>query len=376
MTTIDRALLKASWRSWLSDEGPRIGPRWLLWTWTLLFAAVLAVGFTILGYLLSRRGGADFSSVASWAGWYGRNLIVCVVVAGLIHLMFDLSSGWMLARKPRWAGWQRSLYFGGVPMLGVLIGWPIGATLAGVDLSAWLLAPGGLRMIAGSLLISTVISFFLHHWFASKAREQQAEQRATEAQLRLLQGQIEPHFLFNTLANVQSLIDADPAKAKHMLESFTDYLRATLSGLRRGDGTLGGELELAEAYLRLLQSRMEERLQFSIDAPAELRALPLPPLLLQPLVENAIVHGLEPQVRGGTVRITARRDADQLVLEVHDDGRGPDAPPRRGAQAGAGVALVNIRERLRGRYGPQASLEITAADPGTRATLRLPASDH
>jgi sensor histidine kinase YesM len=222
-----------------------------------------------------------------------------------------------------------------------------------------------------SLSTTLVLTFFFHHWFSSKARQYHAEQRATEAQLKLLQAQIEPHFLFNTLANVQSLMDHDLPRARQMLGSFTDYLRASLGTLRRDDSAVADELELARSYLELLQARMDDRLRFSIDADEAARTLPLPPLLLQPLVENAVVHGLEPSIDGGSVTVTARVRGDRLVLEVRDDGRGPDAPPS-GARRGNGVALQNIRERLFTRYGEQARLSIEPAHPGTCARIELP----
>ena len=198
-----------------------------------------------------------------------------------------------------------------------------------------------------------------------------AEKRATEAQLRLLQAQIEPHFLFNTLANVVALIDHEPAKARQMLGAFTDYLRASLTGLRRDVGPLADELALAEAYLRVQQSRMEERLRFVIEADENVRAALLPPLLLQPLVENAVQHGLEPTLDGGTVRVQARAEGGELVIEVHDDGRGLHAPPRKaaGQRRGAGQHPRTAGATLRQRPPAWRS---SAADPGTVARLRLP----
>ena len=201
------------------------------------------------------------------------------------------------------------------------------------------------------------------------ARRLQAEKRAAEAQLRLLQGQIEPHFLFNTLANVSSLMDDDVPRAKVMLESFTDYLRASLGNLRRLDATLGGELDLVGHYLELMKTRMEDRLQYSVHYDPHLRDVTMPPFLLQPLVENALHHGLEPKVEGGSVHISATIDANTLVLEVLDNGMGPDSTRRR---PGSGMALANVRERLQAQYGDTASLTLTDANPGMRATMRLP----
>jgi sensor histidine kinase YesM len=195
---------------------------------------------------------------------------------------------------------------------------------------------------------------------------------------------MEPHFLFNTLANVISLIDADAPRAKHMLEALTDYLRASLSGLRHDDSTLAVELDLAGRYLELMRTRMGERLRFEIDAEDSLRDAVLMPLVLQPLIENAVKHGLEPQVDGGAVRIQAARIAvdgrDSLRICIEDDGAGLAAAaerPRRRVAGGAdgnGIALANLRERLLARFGSDAQLTLSDLDDGggTRACLVLP----
>ena len=159
-----------------------------------------------------------------------------------------------------------------------------------------------LTLVVIALMVTAMLSTF----FSLRIKRIRAEMRANEAQLRLLQGQMEPHFLFNTLANVISLIDVDAPRAKHVLEAFTDYLRVSLGSLRRTDSTLGAELELATRFLQLMQVRMGERLRFEIDVEGSLRNASLPPLLLQPLVENAVKHGLEPQVDGGVVRVRGR----------------------------------------------------------------------
>jgi LytS/YehU family sensor histidine kinase len=171
---------------------------------------------------------------------------------------------------------------------------------------------------------------------------------------------------------VQSLLDHDVPKARAMLESFTDYLRSSLGSLRQDDSTLDHELNLAQAYLTLLKIRMEDRLQFSIEHDESVLRACVPPLLLQPLVENAIQHGLEPSIQGGHVRISARLQGRQVVLEVQDDGLGPDVPSRRSGRPGTGLALVNLRQRLSARFGGQATLEIQALHPGTLARITLP----
>jgi hypothetical protein len=371
---IDRAVLAASWRSWISDDNRgRAGPVWLQWAWTLLLCAVIALAFTLLGFFAFSRGRESWGTAAGWAHWYGRNLIVSLSIGVLIHLLFDLGRrlGARPARVRAWRPWQRSLYFAGTPLLGVLVGWPLGVMLAGFDLVGWLGA-GGRGLMATSLGLSVLLTLFFHHYFSTKARQYEAEKRATEAQLRLLQAQIEPHFLFNTLANVHGLLDHDLPRARQMLAAFTEYLRCSLGTLRLEESPLAQELELARHYLLLLQARMEDRLQFSIEADEASRRQRLPPLLLQPLVENAVQHGLEPSIRGGRVSVRAHVAAGQLVLEVHDDGLGPDAPPRLGRRPGAGLALANIRQRLQARYGSEATLELRAAQPGTLARITLP----
>jgi hypothetical protein len=376
---INRSLLKASWESWVTSSLGRSGPYWLQWVWTLLFCAALACLFTVLGFIAyARDASGAWRNWAGWVEWYGRNLIVTTTIGGIIHVLFDAARLTFAtpAALRRWSGWQRTLFFSGLPMLGTLCGWPLGVWLAGAPVQRWRLGPELMNTLVGVLLLSLLLTFVFHQFFALKNRQLQAERRATEAQLRLLQGQMEPHFLFNTLANVQALLDHDLPKARAMLQAFTDYLRGSLGQLRRDDSALGMELDLAEAYLRLLQGRMEDRLHFAISADDGARRVSLPPLLLQPLVENAVLHGLEPQLDGGSVHIAARVHAGQLVLQVRDDGRGLDATGRSGARSGHGngngVALQNVRDRLQSRYGSRASLLLQAAHPGTLATITLP----
>ncbi len=371
---IDRALLKASWQSWITNDArPRAGPYWMQLLWTLLFSAALAVLFTVFGFMAYGRGEGAWRNLAGWAYWYGKNFIVCLTIGATIQMMFDL--GRLTVAKPqrvaRWPLALRTLYFSGVPLLGVVLAWPLGLWLAGQNVAVWFGSSDGRNVIFGTVLLSLLITFLLHHWFASKAAEVEAERRATEAQLRLLQAQIEPHFLFNTLANVQSLMDHDLPKARQLLGSFTDYLRASLGTMRSEDSTVAHELDLARSYLELLQIRMEDRLRFKVEADDGARQQPLPPLLLQPLVENAVVHGLEPAIHGGTVTVSARMEGSVLTLEVRDDGRGLNAPPRAGAR-GNGLALQNIRQRLLTRYGSAAWLDVLPAEPGTLSRITLP----
>lgn len=370
----NRAGLRASWNCWVGNGlHPPIGPAWLQLAWTALFCTLIAVPFTVLGLALARD-----ESVWTWRtvmATYGTSLVIAWVTGFTVHALFSLARVLFNAdRVERWPQRRRGLLFAGIPMLGVALGWPLGVTLAGFDLRQWFTSPPARAVVMTMIPLSLLISVLFFLYFSVQARRVKAEQRATEAQLRLLQGQIEPHFLFNTLANVVGLIEHDPARARQMLERFTDYLRGSLGRMRDGDTTLGAELDLVDAYLCVLKARMDDRLNYRIDVAADLRPLALPPLLLQPLVENAVRHGLEPQVEGGQVTVQARREGEQLVLSVCDDGRGPGAPrrPLLGQPDGNGVGLANLRERLASRYGGGASLTLEALHPGTCATLRLP----
>jgi sensor histidine kinase YesM len=191
--------------------------------------------------------------------------------------------------------------------------------------------------------------------------------RMLQARLSALQAQIEPHFLFNTLANVRRLYETTPSRGREMLGCLIDYLRAALPSMRSTSSTLERELDQARSFLTILQMRMGERLQFSIAADPGLRAAPMPPMILPTLLENAIKHGLGPLPEGGRIDIRARRAGEALEIEVRDTGAGFTAAK------GSGVGLANTRSRLAGLYGPRASLQLAAGSPrGVVATLRLP----
>jgi signal transduction histidine kinase len=204
----------------------------------------------------------------------------------------------------------------------------------------------------------------------ARARTETVERQALQAQLRLLQAQIEPHMLFNTLANVQGLIAIDPQRASQMLDQLIQYLRATLSVSRMETTTLGQEFAALDAYLGLMAVRMGPRLAYRVSLPDELREARLPTMLLQPIVENAIVHGLEPKVDGGSVTIEAAANGGRLEITVRDTGLGLGATP---ANQGGGVGVATTRERLQVLYGVDAGLELSPAAPqGTVARFLLP----
>jgi signal transduction histidine kinase len=376
--------LRASWRYWLESEStPPAGSAWLQLLWTALFACAVALAFTLVGFAATARTLSDWLSLGDWRLWYGRNLLVAGIISFTIQGLFKLAfAAFGRARFARAKGWRRTLFFSGVPLLGTAIGWPIGMSLIYGRLRLFTEITSG--QVVSLVVISLMVSALISQFFSLRHKEMQAQMRANEAQLRLLQGQMEPHFLFNTLANVISLIDADAPRAKHMLEALTDYLRASLRGLRHDDSTLAGELDLARRYLQLMQSRMGDRLRFELVADDTLSRAALMPLVLQPLIENAVKHGLEPQVDGGTVRVTAARVAvdgqDSLQVCVEDDGPGLEVAARRprrtvaGGPDGNGVALANLRERLQARFGDAARLTLAGLESGsgTRACIVVP----
>lgn len=205
-----------------------------------------------------------------------------------------------------------------------------------------------------------------HELDALRLRERDAEQR-----LALLQAQIEPHFLFNTLASIRALVSQSPRRAEAALDALVAYLRATIPQLREGDNgalsTLGRQLDLAAAYLGLMRARMGERLSFDVAAPDELRERPFPPLVVVGLVENAIKHGLEPKAGPGHVEVRAHADGDAIVLRVADDGVG------LASGAGGGLGLANLREQLALRYGGRADFRLIGRrDRGALAQVRVP----
>ncbi|HET7611225.1 MAG TPA: histidine kinase [Rhodanobacteraceae bacterium] len=211
---------------------------------------------------------------------------------------------------------------------------------------------------------------------AERRRNEQraAEQTATEkelsvARLNLLHAQIEPHFLYNTLANAQLLTRSEPQQADRMLGHLIQYLRHSLPSTDGAMSTLGDELERTRAYLEILRIRMGPRLALEVDVPDALRAIQMPSMMLQTLVENAIKHGLEPKPGGGTVWLLARRDDDRVAVTVADDGLGFGM-----AGGGTGIGLKNVRERLRLIYGERATLSVVANAPeGVAATITVPA---
>ncbi|MFT3734190.1 MAG: histidine kinase [Rhodocyclaceae bacterium] len=287
--------------------------------------------------------------------------------------------------------------FGLLPalVLGTLVGFPAGAWLVQWLGVGW--ATTEVLHSSGALFRYGIIGFIctaaFSYFFQSRLRifsldqarreaelrEAQGQKAALLAELRLLQAQIEPHFLFNTLANLHSLIGRDDAAARQLLERLNDYLRASLVHSRARQATLGDEADMLSAYLDIQAQRMGGRLQTRIAIDDSLRGLAFPPMLLQPLVENAIVHGIEPKLGEGRISVEVLREgegeSEGLRVVIADDGVGFG----KAASSGQGVGLANVRERLAALYGAAARLDIKDNAPqGARVELCLPldASAH
>lgn len=200
-----------------------------------------------------------------------------------------------------------------------------------------------------------------------KIKRLTSEKKAVETNLKLLQAQIEPHFLFNTLSNILSLLDTDLKKGKSMLMDLIHYLRTSLAKTRAEATTLGQEMELIKAYLNIFKVRMEGRLRYRIDVPDNIKDVPFPPMLVQPLVENAIKHGIEPKIEGGEVTIQARKNGDIIRVELADTGTGLLE------DGDMGFGLANVRDRLQSLYGDRGRLILEENRPsGLKAIIEVP----
>ncbi len=288
--------------------------------------------------------------------------------AGPSRLRWPALAGLMLVVAPL-------AHYGGIRLGGAVLGHrppPL----------AEFVSTGRVSMIVFTLMGLAIMTLMVEHrerveriereHAAARLRAETIERQALQARLRLLQAQIEPHMLFNTLANLQGLIALDPARADTMLDQLIQFLRATLGASRADSTTLGEEFAAMEAYLGLMQVRMGARLAYRVELPPALRGARLPPMLLQPLVENAIVHGLEPAIDGGEVVLSALAHGGLLEIRVCDTGIGPDAASGQRAKGG-GIGMDTTRERLRVLYGQRAALLLTPGETrGALARLTLP----
>jgi sensor histidine kinase YesM len=273
--------------------------------------------------------------------------------------------------------------------LALMMVFAIGGAFLGAGSSGWLHGQGLLQFLGGNWMpvlaagaitglalaaLSALIAHLRNREYVSLAerlrlesRQEQISRQMAETRLHLLQAQIEPHFLFNTLASAQQLALGKAPEAAQLLGHLTRFLRAAMPRLRDGDATLGQEIEMIGAYLAIMQTRLGDRLRYRIELDPALARLPFPSVMLMTLVENAIKHGIEPLKEGGDVDIAVSRAGGLLRAVVADTGAG------FGAAVGSGVGLENIRERLVVRYGSQGVLKLSANTPrGFVACLEIP----
>jgi hypothetical protein len=345
---------------------PRIVPFVLGWRRVLLTLGVS----TVLG-LVAKLGNTSPTWIV-----LGRYLLVgfsAMLAYGIFERWPARPPDWL----PRWA----------LQLLGVLLVVPFAAYLA-----YWLTTGGnpdlindearragyGILVALGMLfapwialgaMVRSRDAFVRHQALAFELERSQLERQALDARLRLLQAQVAPHFLFNTLANVQALVDGGSPQASQVLKSLIAYLRAAVPRLNEQSTTLGAELELVRAYLEVMHMRMPDRLRFTLQIDEAARSLRCPPMTLLTLVENAVRHGIDPTEEGGNIDVEVRLIDGRCAVRVTDTGVGLQASSR-----GLGTGLSTLRERLQLAFGGDAQVRLLGIEPhGARAELDFPA---
>jgi len=313
--------------------------------------------------------------------WFFTNtflelLLIALCVGYMSMVLFTVATNLRHAPLPREAMQVLAVVMGsvlGTLLAGVLRGHDIGRMLSerlwGASVTMSLGIGIGCVVVAAAILREKQAraEARLHR---AEAERQQLEKNILEAKLQLMQAQVEPHFLFNTLANVQHLVENDAPAASRMLESLIQYLRAALPQMREATTTLGREIEMARAFLEIHRIRMGSRLEYTIDAPTHLLRMPFPPMMLLSLVENALKHGVDPCCESVTVTLRATHADGRLAVSVADTGEG--IVPKKGG----GVGLANIRERLKALYGPDARILLEENQPrGVIASIEVPVAD-
>jgi sensor histidine kinase YesM len=334
----------------------------------------------------------------------GAVSILCLILSTQVLAQPDLFEYWSLERVIEgWGYYLAELVLAGFAMLGgfafaesitegdgprraIVVGIVLPASAAlGYAVAVWLLYSPGFSIFSmqyvGDTLRMTVLGaavaliYMLRRrsdaatkaMHETKVAQQALAKQTLEARLQLMEAQIEPHFLFNSLANVQRLYETQPELGEHLIEDLKIYLRAALPQMRETRTTLGREAELCRAYLGVLKARMGDRLHFTVDVPTELSHQAFPPMMVITLVENAVKHGIHKSPGGGTVVVRAHRNGKHLILEVVDTGVGFHGT------SGKGVGLANIRARLSAVFGDRAELSLCANEPsGVVAAIAVP----
>lgn len=353
-----------SWRPSLLDLERKATPQEfrLLMVWqdarTIRFVCLGALSFAVLWLIFAQE-----------ALEIGRYVTLCYVLFAGQAVIGKGKGGWYVKSLSRWN-----------MIHGVLFGASCSAAVAAIHYGF----TTGFNKSAIQwklLLFCVIVATHFGEWIVYRRQRsvsqqvQRAEQarQLADARLHALKAQIEPHFVFNTIAHLRSLIATEPKNAERMADELSDFLRASLHALRADMTTVAEEMKLCRAYLEIARLRFGERLAVSIDTASDAETVKIPPLLLLTLVENAIQHGVEPKEGTSRVDVTAARsdvgDEEFLTLTVSDDGAGF----RGNTVGGSGVGLANVRERLASTYGDAASLTLTANQPsGVCAQIRIP----
>ena len=326
-----------------------------------------------------------FAWVASRLPW-NMSFVEAAILFNLVVLML------LWAGLSAWFGYRR--FQGKIfrfvvvgPLLalaGAFAGAAIAGLVQGVDPLGWLADSAKFRHVVTAGLVfgflyALVVALIAHlrnreyaaltARLAAEARQSELSRQLAESQLKMLQLQVEPHFLFNTLASARQLAEKGAPDAARLVGDLIVFLRAATPALREARTTLAAEGELVRAYLSIMRTRLGRRLEFAVTVPPPLADAPLPPGMLITLVENAIKHGIEPWPPGGRVEVSAREAGGRLEVSVADTGAGLEGAPA----SGAGIGLANIRERLALLYGDRAALELAENEPrGFRARIVLP----
>ena len=325
--------------------------------YTLVFDTIIAIFLTAL------KIGQGFLINFTISQCIGFSICTCVVIA---HLFFEYVGPVI-----------KAILVAAALIIGTIIGSYIGSAASGISPDDLFVKHSLFQLLFLGVMFGSIITYFFssrEQIAESEARMQEekikrltSEKKAAEANLKLLQAQVEPHFLFNTLSNVLSLLDTNPERGKSMLVDFIHYLRASLSKIRMKQATLGQEMEMIQAYLSIFKVRMGDRLKYKIDLPKNLETISFPPMLMQPLVENAIKHGLEPMIAGGEIIISGTGKDGILRLMIADTGMGFKE------ERASGSGLSNVRERLSALFGENGRLILEENQPhGLKAIIEVP----
>jgi signal transduction histidine kinase len=308
---------------------------------------------------------------------FGPPLVFSLAIGLITWAVVDLGRHFVPSSEE--TGWPTGIAWLLLVVAGIAAGYFLGTLLADAVCRSFDLYRGFRSTpqveLRTSILITVLAGIAGTYYFHSAGRSSylerkmgEARRHAADARLKLLETQLEPHMLFNTLANLRALIVVDPVRAQQMLDHMIAYLRSTLDASRATTHPLQAEFDRLRDYLELMAIRMGTRLAYHLELPPELAALPVPALLLQPLVENSIQHGLEPKVAGGRIDVRVAREGTQLAIEVSDTGVGD----LHGPSARKGFGLAQIRERLAALYGDRAALEFHTRPGGAHARITLP----